>query len=84
MVQSRVPRCTSARRPIQPFPVWSVTLGGDHLNHAIDWVPHLSRTAASGKQAIRDQLIEHREHITMYAGDLPEIRDRMWTVPKAT
>jgi len=32
MVQSRVTLCTSARRPIRPFTVWSVPLGGDHLN----------------------------------------------------
>ncbi len=34
LVQSRVTLCTSGRRPIRPFTVWSVTLSGDHLNPA--------------------------------------------------
>jgi hypothetical protein len=34
MVQSRVTLCTSTRRPIRPFTVWNVPLGGDHLSHA--------------------------------------------------
>jgi phosphoketolase len=84
MVQSRVTFCTSAQRPIRPCTVWSVPLGGDHLNYAIDRVSHLSRTAAYVKPALRDKLIEQRESITTYGEDLPEIRDGMWTVPKAT
>ncbi len=36
------------------------------------------------KPAVRDKLIEHRESITTYGEDLAEIRDGMWTVPKAT
>ncbi len=34
-------------------------LGGDHLNPAIDRLPHLSRTAADVNQPVRDQLSEH-------------------------
>ncbi len=59
-------------------------MGGDHLNPAIDRLPHLSRTAAYDKPAVRDKLIEHRQSITTYGEDLPEFRDGMWTVPKAT
>jgi len=50
----------------------------------IDRVPQLTQTAAYVKQAVRDKLIEHREYITTYGEDLPEIRDWMWTVGKAT
>jgi hypothetical protein len=50
--------------------------------------PHSGDTRRRGahyvEQAVRDQLIEHRQFITTYGEDLPEIRDWMWTVPKAT
>jgi xylulose-5-phosphate/fructose-6-phosphate phosphoketolase len=45
----------------------------------IDRVPKLAYRAAYAKQAIRDRLIEHREYITAYGDDLPEIRDWRWT-----
>ncbi|WP_028989485.1 phosphoketolase family protein [Thermithiobacillus tepidarius DSM 3134] len=44
----------------------------------IDRVPKLGYHAAYVKQAIRDKLIEHREYITEYGQDLPEIRDWQW------
>ena len=47
-------------------------------------MPYLSLTAADVKPAVRDQLIERREYITTYGEELPEIRDGMWTVSKAT
>ena len=45
----------------------------------IDRVPRLGYHAAYAKQAIRDKLIEHKEYITKYGDDLPEIRDWRWT-----
>ncbi len=45
----------------------------------IDRVPKLAYRAAYAKQAIRDKLIEHKEYITTYGDDLPEIRDWRWT-----
>jgi xylulose-5-phosphate/fructose-6-phosphate phosphoketolase len=45
----------------------------------IDRVPRLGYHAAYAKQAIRDRLIEHKEYITNYGDDLPEIRDWRWT-----
>ena len=45
----------------------------------IDRVPKLSPIAAYAKQSIRDKLIEHKEYITTYGDDLPEIRDWRWT-----
>jgi len=45
----------------------------------IDRVPRLGYHAAYPKQAIRDKLIEHKEYITKYGDDLPEIRDWRWT-----
>jgi xylulose-5-phosphate/fructose-6-phosphate phosphoketolase len=44
----------------------------------IDRVPRLSTTAAYTKQAVRDKLIEHRQYITKYGQDMPEIRDWSW------
>jgi xylulose-5-phosphate/fructose-6-phosphate phosphoketolase len=44
----------------------------------IDRVPQLGATAAYAKQAIRDKLIEHRQHIEEYGEDLPEIRNWRW------
>ncbi|MFZ5659283.1 MAG: phosphoketolase family protein [Pseudomonadota bacterium] len=44
----------------------------------IDRVPKLGYHAAYVKQAIRDKLIEHKEYITEYGQDLPEIRDWQW------
>ena len=45
----------------------------------IDRVPRLGYHAAYAKQAIRDKLIDHKEYITKYGDDLPEIRDWRWT-----
>ena len=44
----------------------------------VDRVPRLSTTAAYAKQAVRDKLIEHRQYITKYGQDMPEIRDWRW------
>ena len=45
----------------------------------IDRVPKLGSIAAHAKQAIRDKRIEHKEYISKYGDDLPEIRDWRWT-----
>jgi xylulose-5-phosphate/fructose-6-phosphate phosphoketolase len=44
----------------------------------IDRVPKLKNIAAYTKQAIRDKLIEHKEYITKFGEDMPEIRDWTW------
>ena len=44
----------------------------------IERVPQLRGTAAYAKQAIRDKLIEHRQHIERHGEDLPEIRNWRW------
>jgi len=44
----------------------------------IDRVPQLERTGAHVKQAMRDRLIEHKQHIARYGDDMPEIRDWKW------
>ncbi len=44
----------------------------------IDRVPKLGFIAAYAKQAIRDKLIEHREYVTTYGEDMPEIREWKW------
>jgi xylulose-5-phosphate/fructose-6-phosphate phosphoketolase len=43
-----------------------------------DRVPKLGALAAYAKQAIRDRLIEHTQHIAAYGDDLPDIRDWKW------
>ena len=45
---------------------------------AADRVPEMFKTAAYVKQAMRDKLIEHRQYITTYGEDMPEIRDWSW------
>ncbi len=45
----------------------------------IDRVPKLTYKAAYIKQAVRDKLIEHKEYITRYGQDLPEIREWKWS-----
>jgi len=44
----------------------------------IDRVPKLGPIAAYAKQAVRDKLVEHREYITKYGQDMPEIREWTW------
>ena len=48
------------------------------VGDVIDRVPKLGYIAGDVKQAIRDKLIEHKEHIVKYGDDLPEIRDWKW------
>ena len=48
------------------------------VGDVIDRVPRLGYMAAYTKQAIRDKLIEHKEYITKYGADMPEIRDWKW------
>jgi xylulose-5-phosphate/fructose-6-phosphate phosphoketolase len=44
----------------------------------IDRVTSLSDVAAYAKQALRDQLVEHRRHVDTYGDDLPEIKNWRW------
>jgi xylulose-5-phosphate/fructose-6-phosphate phosphoketolase len=48
------------------------------VSDVIDRVPRLGYIAAYAKQAVRDKLIEHKEYITKYGEDMPEIRDWIW------
>ncbi|MCY4441058.1 MAG: phosphoketolase family protein [Deltaproteobacteria bacterium] len=51
-----------------------------HLVEAvIDRVPKLGIIAAYAKQAVRDKLIDHRQHITRYGEDMPEVRNWTWS-----
>jgi xylulose-5-phosphate/fructose-6-phosphate phosphoketolase len=63
-----------------PFDM-AVRNGLDRLHlmaDVFDRVPKLSARAAYAKQAIRDRLLEHKQYITAYGDDLPEIRDWRW------
>jgi xylulose-5-phosphate/fructose-6-phosphate phosphoketolase len=44
----------------------------------IDRVPKLGYRAARLRQMLRDKLFEHREYITRYGEDMPEVRDWVW------
>jgi xylulose-5-phosphate/fructose-6-phosphate phosphoketolase len=47
-------------------------------NDVIDRVPKLAARAAYAKQAIRDKLLEHKQHIAESGDDLPEISNWRW------
>jgi len=49
-------------------------LAGD----VVDRVPRLARAGAHFKQLLRDKLVEHKQYITRYGDDIPEIRDWKW------
>ncbi len=44
----------------------------------VDRVPTLGYKAAYLKQTIRDKRIEHKQYITKYGQDMPEVRDWKW------
>jgi xylulose-5-phosphate/fructose-6-phosphate phosphoketolase len=48
------------------------------VSDVIDRVPGLGARAAYAQQAIRDKLIEHKQYISKYGEDLPDIRDWTW------
>jgi xylulose-5-phosphate/fructose-6-phosphate phosphoketolase len=49
----------------------------------IDRLPQLGAGAAYLKQELRDTLIAHREYVTTYGQDMPEVRDWVWAVDGA-
>ncbi len=50
-----------------------------HLSSdVVDRVPKLERTGAHFKQFVRNKLVEHKEYISRYGEDMPEIRDWKW------
>jgi xylulose-5-phosphate/fructose-6-phosphate phosphoketolase len=48
------------------------------VGDVLDRVPGLGARMAYVKQMLRDRLLEHKEYITRYGEDLPEIRDWTW------
>ena len=48
------------------------------VGDVIDRLPQLGTRAAYVTQAIRDKLIEHKQYITQYGEDMPEIREWRW------
>jgi xylulose-5-phosphate/fructose-6-phosphate phosphoketolase len=48
------------------------------VNEVIHRVPALVSRAAYAKQAVRDQLIEHKQYISKYGDDMPAIKNWRW------
>ena len=48
------------------------------VGDVIDRVPKLGYLAAYAKQAMRDKLIEHKQYITQYGDDMPEVKQWRW------
>ena len=53
------------------------------VGDVIDRVPKLGARAACAKQAIRDELIEHKEYIARLGEDMPEITGWPWGQTRA-
>ncbi len=49
------------------------------VSDVIDRVPTLGSKAAYLKQHMRDKRIEHRQYITRYGQDMPEVREWKWS-----
>ena len=50
------------------------------VGDVVDRLPQLGYKAAYAKQAVRDKLIEHRQYISQYGEDMPQIRDWKWRI----
>ncbi len=60
--------------------VWGVkhTKLTTETDKSTDRVPKFSRVGMYVKQCVRDKLIEHRQYITTYGEDMPEIDNWKW------
>jgi xylulose-5-phosphate/fructose-6-phosphate phosphoketolase len=50
------------------------------VGDVIDRVPRLGAAAAYAKQAIRDQLLDHRAYVREHGDDMPMVKDWKWGV----
>ncbi|PHS71513.1 MAG: phosphoketolase [Methylophaga sp.] len=48
------------------------------VQDVVDRVPALKRDAGYIKQAMKEKLVQHRQYITTYGDDMPEIRNWTW------
>lgn len=49
------------------------------VNDVIDRLPQLATRVAYAKQALRDKLLEHKQYVSKYGDDLPEIANWKWS-----
>jgi xylulose-5-phosphate/fructose-6-phosphate phosphoketolase len=49
------------------------------VDDVIDRLPYLGANTAYVKQEIREKLIEHKQYVTTYGDDLPEIKEWRWS-----
>jgi xylulose-5-phosphate/fructose-6-phosphate phosphoketolase len=54
------------------------------VEDVINRVPKLGARAAYAQQSIREKLLDHKNYITSYGEDMPEIRDWQWGRSSAT
>ena len=48
------------------------------VGDVVDRLPQLGSQAAYAKQAIREKLLDHKQHVCEYGDDLPEVRNWKW------
>jgi XFP C-terminal domain len=80
--------CRSARSTCSTIRCWSARTSsrgcsgiGELVSDVIDRVPKLGYLAAYAKQEMRDKLIEHKQYITRYGDDMPEVKQWRWPEP---
>jgi xylulose-5-phosphate/fructose-6-phosphate phosphoketolase len=53
------------------------------VGDVVDRVPSLGSRAAYTKQLIRDKLIDHKNYVSRYGEDMPEVRNWKWETDRA-
>ena len=62
---------------------WEKLSGIDLVIDTVKRLPQLGNRGAFLIQLMKDKLVEHRQYITAYGQDMPEILDWKWHLPQA-